>query len=364
MTPGSPDAPDLADDEEALDDVDLAMFAHVSLEGALTRDHGAEIWDEAANGARFRTDDLPQYYVRRDDAGTATRGYLVSFPSPPASAREVQHPSLASLGTVYRYDDEVASLGGEIWDWSEVGGTFTQTFSYGRTGDSVPTDSWYFAFLAHETFHFYQITTWQEPSCWSQELEAYPMTRDNLALAMLEHKVLAAGLAATAIAEKEAALKSFASVRRARRALPEMTVGGVNLVDCQDEAQEQVEGTANYAENRIMEVSGLAGTAEWSDTASFLQIVFDPFEDAAQARDAFAFGRFYPTGASVGMLLDDVGGLDWRSACKGGSTPSAWLAQKFPTLEPPELDALLSAAKQAHDYPALETRADEIRALP
>jgi hypothetical protein len=364
MEPGGPDAPDLPDDEEALDDVDLAMFAHVSMEGTLTRDQGAGIWDEAANGARFRTDDLPQYYVRRDDSGTAMRGYLVSFPDPPASAREVQHPALASLGPVYRYDDEVANIGGEIWDWSDVAGRFTQTFSYARTGDSVPTESWYFPFLAHETFHFYQLSAWQEPACWTQELEAYPMTRDNLALPLLEHKVLAAGLAAATTADKETALKTFISVRQARRALPEMRVGGVNLVDCQDEAQEQIEGTANYAENKIMEASGLAGTAEWSDTTVFLQLVFDPFADAAEARDIFAFVRFYPTGASLGMLLDDVGGVDWRSACKGGNTPSAWLTQKFPTLAPTELEALLTAAKQTHDYPALETRADEIRALP
>jgi hypothetical protein len=362
---------------EAFDETDVASFRQLARAIETSKSSSASIWAEAANGKAYEFHSMPIYWVRRADDGKNQRGYLFHHPSP--KGERVQAPvldELSVLGPAFRYDAELAKLGDENFLFTEtVAGGDSFVFPYRKSSTeeydpSLPSSPEFFYLLVHEAFHRYQMVEggWIEDDEGVQDEAGYPLTQENVALALLEHRVLARGLAAKTAAEREEALMQFAAVRGARAKLPEVVVGGVNYIDKLDANQELIEGTANYAELRFRERAGdLTEAQATDDVVQRLEAPFDTsyLATVADVRMELAFGRFYATGSAIGRLLDAVGQVDWRSACAKATPLSASVKARFPALAGSVLDEKLAAAKSAHDYAgALVARADALLALP
>lgn len=359
---------------EKLDETDLVAFDRLALAVRTSKAASDAIFVEPANNQRYELHELPIYWLRRTDKGANERGYLVGFPSPRGT--RVEHPALAELGPVHRWDKDIDVLPEDApFGFAEpVAGTKAFVYPYRpESGDfdpAVPSTPDFFAMFVHEGFHRYQTEEggWIDPPNWTQDEASYPLTRENLALVLLEHRVLVAGLTAKDVAAKETALKQLAAIRAARIKLPTSVVNGVNFVESLDLPQELVEGTANYVELHFLQQAGqLDAAGALEQRVSWLEGLFDvkAYETIDDVRAELAFGRFYPTGSALSELLDEVGGIDWRSPCKQAVSQYATIVKKYPTAIGAEADALLAAAKSAHELDAkILPVTDKLLALP
>lgn len=363
---------------ETLDDTDRQAFAIVRRASKVGASAADRIWREEETGAAYDFSKTPLYLVRRSATIVNERAYVVHHPSPVGAP--VTSDAFAELGQVFRYDEKKDVIGDANFSFGEdIGGASTFVFPYRPANDppteddawdpSIPASDQFFGYLVHEAFHRFQIEEdrWQDYEGWTQDEASYPLVRENIALALLENEVLAAGLAATESAEKVAALEQLVAIRKARIAAPWAVVSGVNFVEKLDLPQEHGEGTASYAELRFREAAGELNGGVVGESRRQLLRAADVASYATQSdvRIELAFGRFYASGAAIGFLLDDVGGVDWRSACKRAIGAYDSAAAKYPGVAGAEADAKLAAAKSAHAYESkLLAAADALLALP
>lgn len=306
----------------ALDDVDLAAFS-LAAEATTVGDENEDLWPGYDFG------DVPLYLVRRDAQGTNVRGYLVQ------------------RDDIRRWDEDLDALGDQPFDiLLPVDGVERLAVAYSdRNWEEDPTDPKYFGFVVHEAFHHYQWLEWRDVVCFVQDIEGYPLDAANVALSLLEHEVLLAGIRG---GDPRTALMRFRAVRAERAASPAMFVRGNNFVRCMDEAQEQIEGTAAYLERRFVRAAGRPASAA-------LDIEYVLTEAPTNVRFYLAFDRFYATGAAVGELIDAATDHDWRPTCERGAGPTGWIDDALGPA--PDRAPLVAAAKADHDFATLEARA-------
>ncbi len=194
--------------------------------------HGP-LWSEPENEREFRVADTPVYFIHRSENGTPLRAYLLNFPDPPASAIEIDH-SLTGLGPMLRYDEQMGELSeGNLFTQSLViAGRRTFAMAYtpaDMNGTPSPRysrlDGWMGTFV-HELFHHYQHygpdSHWRLIAWGGLDDDYYPVTADNIALALLERAALQAGREATTTAERVEVLRRVLAIRQARTRLPEV----------------------------------------------------------------------------------------------------------------------------------------------
>jgi hypothetical protein len=357
--------------EPQLDSVDVAAFSKLQLVFDTIANHADAIWLEREAGQTYRLDTTPLIWMRLLDDFTNVDpdGYLIHHPSP--HGLELFHPAFDGMAPVYRQrvTAELLDLRNERTYRLNVtlGGVNTFVFSYvgdpGVTAD--PRSSDFLTYLVHEGFHRYQFYDggWTRYPDWVTELESYPIVRGNVSLALLEERILVAGLRAASPAEVEIACRQFFAVRVARRRLPEVVVDGIQFVDQSDHALEHYEGTARYVQDRFLEAAGLA-THELTVAqlaaeldATFTRDLMVP-PAAGEVRFHFESWRFYRTGAALGLLLDELD-VDWKSAARHGRSQFQVLETMYSNLTETELATLVADAKQAHEFDGIIAAATE-----
>ncbi len=366
-------SPDGAAGQTQLDTLDTKAFSQVEKAYGVFASKAAQVWNEAANSNKYDLSKMPLYLVRRDAAGKNVKGYLLNRTSPPTGAVRVEHSAVANLGSVYRYDGALAAFGSQNFEFfMDIEGVKSYVFPYSPNQDdgTSPDDPGFWLFLVHEGFHRYQMLEggWTDPSGWVQSDETtYPLTSEFVALILLEDKILLAALATTDAAGADTALEQLIAVRTLRAALSESTVDGVNVVTNGDSGQEWNEGTPTYVERAISLAAGVAyDLSDINSIGGRVAMSFAPgaFSTKVDAKSYFASTRQYGSGGAIGMLLDRVSGVDWRAACKGGTSLFASAVGKY-NLSQSQMTALVSAAKTAHAYDAgLVPAATAIANLP
>lgn len=218
------------------DSVDVVLFE--TLQWLADQEQQFSLWAEPGLAREYTVSQTPVYFVRRDNTGAAIKAYLVSFPSPPAGAVQVQHP-YRGVGLVYRYDAEMAELiPQQLFDFAlDLSGRPTFAIAYtpadmnrtpltNTTIPYTPLDVWTGLFV-HELFHHYQFddpnADWVSSSFGGLRLENYPVTPANIALSLLERRAMLAGRAAATQPDKEEALRRVLAIRKTRAQLPEAT---------------------------------------------------------------------------------------------------------------------------------------------
>lgn len=337
-----------------LDALDQAAFEALGTAYAPFVASAEAVWNEAANTRTYELHKIPLYFIHRD-SGANIKGWLINHPSVPAGATLVNHAAFANVGTVYRYDDELFKLPADApFAFAiDVAGTPSYVFPFDNA-DQSPSDSLFIPLIVHEGFHRYQEVEggWTEPSGWVQSNEStYPLTAEFVALFLLEEKILLQGVNILTAMAAQTALKQLIAVRKARAALPESTVGGVNVVTNGDNGQEWNEGTPTYVERAFDLAAGRMPDPNSTIGGRLaLSSLSDTYVTRDQAKAYIASFRQYGSGGALALLLDAVGGVDWRSACKSGTTPYDSANALYSTLTQGELDTLLGDAKTAHDY--------------
>jgi hypothetical protein len=183
--------------------------------------------------------------------------------------------------------------------------------------------------------------------------QAAPPTPQQVALALLEQRILAAALRANG--DDDRLIRQFVAIRQLRLA------DASNAVQA-EQAQEQREGTAAYVGYRFALAAGQTQLQSWPDRllAGYAgDNAPDPDSGASPLGDYILEKRPALTGAAIGLLLD-VAALPWRGQMAQGTTPIDILAAAFPVAEA-ERDPLVAQAKARFGYDELVARAEAAR---
>jgi len=216
-----------------------------------------------------------------------------------------------------------------------VGGVDSFVINAGTDAFFNLTTPDYASTLIHELFHRYQDQRWSGFESVGQDVEGYDYGPENLVLATLEERALAAAIDSTSTEELEKNARYFAALRLARLQRDDR----VQL----DDAQEAVEGSARYIEHVA------AG-----DSENFVYHLDNFSRDLTldlqteQVKDFFGFGRWYASGAAGLSLLDRLGVENVDSRLGEGVAISAMLADALGVADD-DIDRLVAEARQAFD---------------
>ena len=293
----------------------------------------------------FDPNDHPALAVLKDDSGGIVSVLALNFPSPEQLGSAIE---LCLDGTpfhsLHRIDDLEADLVPLL--------TRIRTFEFNanlqgvdslvviaRKGDfvfDVAERYWSILFI-HEMFHRHQHAAFRGEGQ-IHDLEAYPLTAENLALAALEDRALAEAVSTTDGSMREAAARRFAAIRMTRLKAD----GRIAL----DNDQERIEGTARYLEQRLAE----ADTRFRSYVPHYSTALYsDPFlPPGMSVKMYYSFGRFYATGAAILRLLDLLEVTGVETAVEAGQSPVDVLIEHLGIREA-DVAHLVAEARQSYD---------------
>ena len=197
---------------EDLDALDRALFANLQGIYQVFAASSGDVWD-----GLYRIDQEPLLFVRVDRSGQPQYGYLLSTSTPPGDGVALS-PNPGGLPPVYRVTEGLDGFTDPYlyYDFAYRLGDLEMLAMRYREGDDGedPRDPEWQPYVVHEGFHRFQDLNWEEPAVWDQEVD-YPMVPENLALALLEHRILLA----RAGGARRSGSRLFAPVpRRASRA--------------------------------------------------------------------------------------------------------------------------------------------------
>ena len=214
---------------------------------------------------------------------------------------------------------------------------------------------WSAAFI-HEMFHRYQVARFRGP-LGDQDVKNYAYTADNLELATLEERALAAAVTADDATARETAARRFAAIRLVRwQADPRVAL---------DNDQERFEGIARYLEHRL---AGGDTRIAYHGGNYDIDLLGDPdavWEFGETVKGYYGFGRFYGTGAAILRVLDLLGAVGVAEAVTEGQSPADLLIEHLgvTSAEAPQLVADARAAYDPdNELPAAAERAAAIAA--
>jgi hypothetical protein len=368
---------------DALDPVDRALFEDLASINDVFLNRRFVIWDD-----KYRFDDIPMLLARRDRAGVPPRyaflvnwsngvlenGGLFKLPSfldlgtvycvsPPAHAQD-----LASVPSVLRQPTHESELpitittpSGRQTDDDSVflliyGDRSNAPRAIDRAADPRATERWT-SYAVRAAFGRWQLVEGNLDGQFrladlESSHQAAPPAAEQVALALLEQRILAAALRANG--DEDALARQLVAVRQLRLSLASMVQA--------EQAQEQRDGTAEYAAYRF---SLAAGQTQLQSCPDRKQASYDgdrapePGGGAPALGDYFLDQRPALTGAAIGLLLD-AAALPWRGQMAQGTTPFDILAAAFPVAGA-ERDALVAQAKARFGYDELAARAAAAR---
>jgi hypothetical protein len=387
-TPGSTPTPapigDCPASFDALDPVDRALFEDVTSINDVFLNRRFMIWDD-----NYRFDDIPMLLARRDRAGVPPRyGFLFNWSSGVLeNGGPFKQPSFLYLGTVYcvsppAHAQELISVPAvlrQATHESELPITITtpngqQTnddsvflLIYGdrsneprtadRAADPRATERWT-SNAVRAAFQRWQLVEGNLDGQFrlagsESNNQAAPPAPDQVALALMEQRILAAALRANGDDERLA--REFVAIRQLRLASSQYDMQG-------EQNQEQRDGTAEYAAYRFALAAGQTQLQSWPDRllASYAgDNAPEPSSSLSPLGDYILNQHPALTGAAIGLLLD-AAALPWRGQMAQGATPFAIRAAAFP-VGAAERDALVAQAKARFGYDELAARATAAR---
>jgi hypothetical protein len=182
--------------------------------------------------------------------------------------------------------------------------------------------------------------------------QAQPPTPEQMALALLEQRILAAALRADGADEQ--LVRQFVAVRQLR--LPQAADA------LAEQAREQRDGTAEYVAERFAAASGQVRLQSWPERllAGYAgERAPAPGSGVPPIGDYLRDERPGLVGAAIGELLD-ASAIPWRGQMADGKTPFELLASAFPLAEG-ERETLVAQAKAAFGYDELVARIEAAR---
>jgi hypothetical protein len=374
---------DCPDSFDALDPIDRALFEDVTSINDVFLNRRFVIWDN-----NYRFDNIPMLLARRDRAGVPPRyGFLFNWSSGLLeNGSPFKLPSFLDLGTVYCVSPpvhaqelvNVSAVLRQPTHASELPITVTTPSGQQTTDDSVflliygdrskeprsidratdprATERWTSNAVraAFERWQHVEGTLDGQfrLAALDSTDQAAPTAPDQIALALLEQRILAAALRANGDDERLA--RQLVAVRQLRLALTDAVQA--------EQAQEQRDGTAEYAAYRFALAAGQTQLQSWPDRllAGYAgENPPEPGSGAAPLGDYMLEERPALTGAALGLLLDAMA-LPWRGQMAQGATPFDILAAAFP-VEAGEREALVAQAKARFGYAALAARSEAAR---
>jgi hypothetical protein len=360
-----------------LDVLDRAMFGNMTLIQDIFIDRRFVIWDN-----QYRLNDMPMLLARRDRAGVMPGyGFLINQQDDAnlLNAQTFEIPTYFDLGTVYcisplprTYGLETRSylpqlpLGAnhdgparpeEIDDFAVAliyGDRSKESLTTDRLADPRAVEQWT-SYAVRVGFYRWQIVEGfinQQflPANFTDAVLETPPAKEEVALALLEQRILAAVLRDGAVDER--LLRQFVAIRQSRLArYPNMV---------KDEAgREQRDGTAEYVVYRFMTASGFTQLQSWPERLMAPYAGDSPPEpgiDPAALVRYLRAERPALSGAVLGLVLDAVA-LPWRPHLGEGQTPFDVLEAAF-RIKNDEREALAQQAKERFNYAELEARAE------
>lgn len=363
---------------EAMDGVDRALFEGVAGINDVFLNRRFAIWDD-----KYRFDDIPIVLARRDRAGVPPRyGFLFNWSSGVLEhSGTIELPTYLDLGTVYclspiglsqnltnapsllrqplhapidgltmtdargrRVDDTAFLL---------IYGDRSRSPAAERAADPRASDRWS-AYAVRAAFGRWQAIEGAQdeqfkPASLPAAEEAAPPAREQVALALLEQRVLAEALRGAA--SDEALLRQLVAIRQERAARDPEAIRA-------EQAREQRDGTAEYAAYRFATAAGQVQLQSWRER---LLAAYAGDSPPASSDGIAPIERFMReqrpalTGAAIGLLLD-ASAVGWRPRMAEGLTPFDVLAATV-NVSDAERDALVRQAKQRFGYAELDARA-------
>lgn len=305
---------------------------------------------------RFKLHTFPIYIVHWDGKN-ADKGFLIN--SPVAIKGTIKLPQEVSQDSrVLRYDgrlDAAEKAPNQLFDMSfKIGRTPFFMMLYKDQDDSdveaIPNDEW-IRILLHESFHVYQFK-WDYPSYGEQDEADYPITRDIVALSLLELKIASAGFKTQDKSVHDKLLKMYTAVRTNKIGIDP---SGKALVKKIGNVQEYLEGSAKYFEIKVYEQFHPRFPREHFDFE-----IDDPlsigFQTKDEVREFFSFGMWYFTGAIVLRMMDNTH-IPFELEMERGATPYD-IAQSHFKLSSEACRLWIDRAKREFKFHELEKQAE------
>jgi hypothetical protein len=368
---------------ERLDPIDRALFESVSSINDVFIDRRFLIWD-----GKYRFEDMPMLLARRDRAGVPPRyGFLFNWSNGVLEHGGVfKTPTYPDYGTVYcvsplaqaqdligvpallRQRTHEADLPITI---SRPDGRQTDDDSvflliYGdrsqerqlpdRLADPRATERWT-SYAVRAVFGRWQAVEGALDEQFQLAApesggQAQPPTPEQMALALLEQRVLAAALRANGADEQ--LVRQFIAVRQLR--LPQAADA------LAEQAREQRDGTAEYVAERFAAAAGQVRLQSWPEQllAGYAgELAPAPGSGAPPIGDYMRDERPGLVGAALGVLLD-ASAISWRGQMAEGKTPFEILSTAFPLAEG-ERETLAAQAKATFGFDELVARIEAAR---
>lgn len=205
--------------------------------------------------------------------------------------------------------------------------------------------------LYHEVFHRYQRRTFDDVAGGEESVDPELLSREFLALARLERRMLARALELPTGAGLDALVRRFLAVRHRRLAGLPVDVREV------ERRMERREGSANLVGYQLTAVA-LGADPERVERAvrEYLTIPLDRFGGSLSTQ--IIRWRAYGTGAAMGLLLDRKG-VAWRRPVAEGASFDSLLAEAVAP-DSAGSAALARDARAEFGYDELVDEADDV----
>ena len=329
------------------DSLDQTVFAQLSELYDAFANHSSDLWTDD-----YRFDQDQAMYVRTDKEGNPLYAYIFNYEDAAAlPSAELVDTGHENLGSVYYLSEIPNGSRAEnipFFDFQFPVGDeeiFMMKYSEFDEGFDLENFQWQL-FVAHEAMHRYQMLNWTNSEGY-QEGKEYDLSAEHISLIFLEQKLLLLALETDDASVRENALMQFVAVRTKRN---ELWPGAVGV----DNQQERIEGMPRYLEYRLAIINGYEEEkALYNSVLNELEYSLNPME--GMTRDILKFGRFYSSGAALGVLLDQLE-IDWKARIETGETPFDVLSDYY-AIE--DIDALIETAKSEQDFDSLMSSAAE-----
>ncbi|HEX7090825.1 MAG TPA: hypothetical protein VF192_11865 [Longimicrobiales bacterium] len=262
---------------------------------------------------------------------------LVTSAAPPPGFTPVPDSLLPPRlrGRTYAYRGSLPGLDGGLDTGYRLGDIVTTAYALQRSLDGTLTN------LYHEGFHTYQQRSFQASGTVEEFVPPELLTREFVAMAEVERRMLARALELEPGAELDSLLASFLAVRRERlRGLPPRVRQVERML-------ERKEGSANLVGHQLAAAALGAGPARVeAEVRTYLTSALDVF--GGDRNTQVMRSRAYGTGAAMGLLLDRLG-VAWRGRLEQGAAFDSMLAEAVGA-EPAGTAAVAQAALEAFGY--------------
>lgn len=330
-----------------LDTTDQALIKNLARAYYLYKNHSKSIWSE-----KTRFDQVPLLLVRKGLKDEAQYAYLINYPNPESlpGAKQVTLPAGIVLPPVYRLDnipnaERLKNVAFFDYFYPINDKDVFMMYYIAESAENpslVPTSFQWIRYFTHEVLHKLQVENWKT-QMGKQGAADYPLVQENVAMMMVENKIILDALSAKTSQDLKEKIQQFLAVRAER-------IKKWPAVAELDNSLELNEGTARYIEYRLDDI---AGEINQNPVNREISAIFSIPPN--NIRGYLMFGRYYSLGAALCELLDRLGS-DWKPQLEAGKTPYDILSSQISVTDS---SGILERARKFYDFSTLLEKADQ-----